>query len=523
MGKDLSLVAKGAGFYFAGFAVSKVLSYLYRVMLARGLGPEEFGVFSIGISVVGILTVFAAFGLYQGIMHFVARHATLGEYEKARGVIIFALKLQLALSVILSLVLFFSSDWLAVSFFHNSEIAFVLKLFSFALPFLTITSSLMIVVMAFKKVEYKILIRNVFENIAKIGFTGILFLLGFGLFGAVFGLLLSIIVAFVFSLYLVQKKVFPIFGSGLKHSHNIKEILSYSWPLLAVGFFGILMNSIDIIMLGHLSQAYDAGIYSVAMPTANMLLIAPFAFGSLFLPIITGLYVQKKMAEMQKMFTVVTRWTFAVIFPCFLFTVLFSSQILSVMFGDIYAQGAAAMVILALGVFMVSLVGPVRDILESVKKTKVIFINSVFCGLLNVFLNMWLIPLFQANGAAILGAALATATALIIWNFMAFVEVFIFTKMHPYNKAYLPPTIASCLAIIVFFFLKSAIFPLVSFVFPLGFILLVIFGVSFVALYSLFFVMLKGIQRDDIEILKMAERKTGLRIGFVRNFVKRFI
>ena len=85
MGKDLSLVAKGAGFYFAGFAVSKVLSYLYRVMVARGLGPEEFGVFSIGTSIVGILTVFAAFGLYQGIMHFVARHNALGEDEKARG------------------------------------------------------------------------------------------------------------------------------------------------------------------------------------------------------------------------------------------------------------------------------------------------------------------------------------------------------------------------------------------------------------------------------------------------------
>ena len=78
------------------------------------------------------------------------------------------------------------------------------------------------------------------------------------------------------------------------------------------------------------------------------------------------------------------------IFPCFLFTVLFSTQILSVMFGDIYAQGASAMVILAIGVFMASFFGPVSSILESTKKTKIIFFNTAVCGVLNIFLNLWL-------------------------------------------------------------------------------------------------------------------------------------
>ena len=523
MEKDLSLVAKGAGFYFAGFAVSKVLAYLYRILVARGLGPEVFGVFSIGVSIVGILTVFAAFGLYQGIMHFVARHNALGETEQTRGVIRFALKVQLILSIVFAIVLFFSSDWLAVTFFHNSELTSVLQLFSISLPFFTLTSSLMIVIIAFKKIEYKILIRNVLENIAKIGFTGILLLLGFGLFGAVVGIVLSIMVAFVLSLYFVQKKVFPIFGSGLKHCNDIKEVLSYSWPLLAVGFFSILMSSIDIIMLGHLSQAYDAGIYNVAMPTANLLSIAPFAFGSLFLPIITGLYAQKKMAEMKKMFKVVSRWIFSMIFPCLLFTVLFSTQILSVMFGDIYAPGASAMVILAVGVFMASFFGPVSSILESTKKTKIIFFNTAVCGVLNIFLNLWLIPLFEASGNAIIGAALATTISLMIWSLMAFIEVFVFTKLHPYSKAYIVPTFTACIAIALFFILKAVMPGIELFVFPLNFIVLAIFGLGFLCLYSLLFVVFRGLQSDDLDILRAVEKKTGIRINVVRNFVKRFI
>lgn len=522
MDKDLSLIAKGAGFYFVGFAVSKVLAYLYRVMIARDLGPEAFGVFSIGISIVGILTIFAAFGLYQGIMHFVARYNAFGEAEKSRGVIRFALKIQLVLSIILAVALFFSSDWLAVTFFNNPTLVPVLKLFSVSLPFFTLTSSLMIVTVAFKKIEYKILIRNVFENIAKIGFTAILLFLGFGLFGAVVGIVLSIIVAFVLSLYFVQKKVFPIFGSGLKHYNNMKEVLGYSWPLLAVGFFSILMSSIDIIMLGHLSQAYDAGIYSVAMPTANLLSIAPFAFGSLFLPIITGLYAQKKMEEMKKMFKIVTRWTFAVIFPCFLFIVLFSTQILSVMFGPVYAQGAGAMAILAVGIFAASFLGPVNSILESTKKTKIIFFNTAVCGVLNIFLNFWLIPLFGASGNAIIGAALATTISLVMWNLMAFIEVFVFTKLHPYSKAYIVPTVTACIVIVLFFVLKTVMPGIELFVFPLNFVLLIAFGCIFLTVYAFLFVVLHGIQPEDLDILRAVEKKTGLRIGFLREFVKRF-
>ncbi len=522
MDKDLSLIARGAGFYFAGFAVSKVLAYVYKAMIARGLGPAEFGVFSIGLSIIGILTLLAALGLHQGIMHFVVRYISFGDEGKARGTILFAFKAQLVSSVILASALFLLSDYIAVSFFREPSVAIVLKILSFTLPFFVITSGLMIVLMAFKKVEYKICTRNLIENIAKVSFTGILMFLGFQLLGVTIGFAISIIVAFIVGLYFVQK-VFPIFGKGFKVQYNARELLSYSWPLLAVGFFGILMSSIDTLMLGHLSEAYDAGIYNVAQPISSLLLIAPFAFGSLFLPIITGLYALKKIASLKKTLKVSSRWTFALNFPLLLFIFLFSSEIISTMFGAVYAQGAGAMVILATGVFMVAFVGPVSDILESIKRTKLIFLNTVICGFVNVFLNLWLIPLFKASGAAIIGAALATATSYVLWNVLALAEVFLLTKLHPYCKEYRVPTIAACIAIAAFYFVKLATPRLELFDFPFGFLVLALFGCAFFALYCLIFIVFRGLQPEDIDVLRAVERKTGIRIGIIRRLIKRFI
>lgn len=522
MAKTLSIIAKGAGFYFAGFAISKVLAYLYRVLLARGLGPEGLGVFSIGMGITGLILIFAALGLYQGIVHYVVVYDAQKKPEKVRGTVLFSMKAQLVASLIFAALLFYFSDYIAIDLYNLPELASVLKILSVVLPFTVLVSTLMMVIQAFKKIKYMVFTRNIAENIAKLLFTSIFLFFGMHLVGASIALALASVSAFIIGLYLVQKKVFPLLGKGLESSYDWRELFGYSWPLLAVGFFDLVMRSIDTLMLGYLSNAYDAGIYNVASPTANLLVVASIAFSSLFLPVMTGLYAQGKIDEFNRTFKVVTRWIFAVIFPALLFTILFAGEILSIMFGAIYAEGANALVILSLGVFMVSFVGPVKSILESIKKTKLIFFNTVFCGLLNVVLNIWLIPLFAVSNNAIVGAALATTISYVLWNVLALLEVFYFTKVHPYSRKYIYPTIAACIAAAIFYLIKVSVMPIDLLAFPLDFIVLVIMGTSFVAFYAVLFVVLKGLQPEDIDVLRALENKLGIKSQLARDLLKKF-
>jgi O-antigen/teichoic acid export membrane protein len=523
LAKELSVIAKGAGFVFAGFAISKVLAYVYMALVARGLGPGEYGVFSIALGIISLVSVFAALGLYQGMLHFVAVYDSTGHRGKVRGTILLGLRAQVAASLVSALAIFLLADWISSFFFNDPQLAPILKILAFSLPFLVLTSTLMIIVQAFRKIEYKVYIRSILEIIAKIAFTVILFMLGYGVAGVALGLTLSSIFAFAVSLYTVQKKVYPLLARKAKALYNPKELLHYSWPLFAIGFFYTLMSSIDTLMLGSLSIAYDAGIYNVAHPTANLLTAVTTAFGTLFLPVITGLYAQKKTGEFAATFKVVTRWEFALIFPCLLFTVLFAPEILGTMFGKEYAVGAGALIILSIGIFLSSFTGEVKSILESIKRTKLIFYNTVFSGLLNVALNWWLIPLFGQSGNAIIGAAIATAASYVVWNFLALAEVYLLVKVHPYNRHYIQPAVAACIAIACFFAVKSAAPELLSLPFTLALPLLCVFGAAFLALYGLLFLFLRGLQPEDIGVLKQAEAKIGLRSARLRAFIKRFV
>jgi len=529
--KNLNIIAKGATFMLAGYVISKLLAYVYRVIIARYLGPSDFGILSIGLAVQGIIIVLAALGLYQGVLHFIAVYESTGDggTKKIRGTILGSLRLQAIVSLPFAAALFLASDHIANGFtvpflgifvgYKIPQLGIILKILAFSIPLEVLTSNLMIITQSFRKVEYRVLLRSIVENIVKIALTGSLLLLGFGLFGASIALVLSCLIAFLAGLYIVQKKVYKLFAGGKEAiaAYNMRELFSYSWPLFAIGFFGVLMRVIDTLMLGYMSTTYNTGIYNVAAPTANMLTIAENAFGTLFLPVVTGLYAVKNMHELKRTYKTVTRWIFAAIFPATLFTVLFSGEILGIMFGEVYTEGAGALAILSIGYFLVSFCGPVRNMMESISKTRLILYNTLAAAFINIALNAIMIPIMGMNGAA-----LATTISLFIWNVLAWIEVYYYLRVHPYSKAYLNPTIASCAAIAVFFVIKQFLPPLQSLRFPLDMAALIILGAAFVGFYALLFIVFRGLQPEDLAVLSAVEKRLGFKANFARNFIKRF-
>ncbi|HFE63623.1 MAG TPA: hypothetical protein ENK14_04305, partial [Caldithrix sp.] len=79
--KDQALksVARGAGIFFIGIMLGRFLGYLIRMVIARLLGPEQYGLISLGISVVEISATLALFGLPTAINRYVPFYWTRGQ------------------------------------------------------------------------------------------------------------------------------------------------------------------------------------------------------------------------------------------------------------------------------------------------------------------------------------------------------------------------------------------------------------------------------------------------------------
>ena len=108
-------------------------------------------------------------------------------------------------------------------------------------------------------------------------------------------------------------------------------------------------------MIGYFRNVTEVGIYNISLPLSELMMAAPHALVALFVPIITEFYSLKKYNMIRKTYKDVSRWIFLINVPLFLLFFAFSPQILSLLFGNDYISGAAALTILVLGNLFYSL------------------------------------------------------------------------------------------------------------------------------------------------------------------------
>jgi len=486
---SLKTIAKGAGLVFLGLIFSKLFSYLYVMLVAR-LGTESYGLLSLGFTVLSLASIFALLGLDAGIIRYIPFYLGKNDKGKVKGAITSALKFTVPISLIVSFLLFIFAEQISITFFHNSDLIPLLKILSLALPFSVVGKIFLSSLRAFKRVDYEVAINQIFQQSVKLILTVIFLFLGYSLLGAAFAYIFAIILTFVLSFYF-SEKIFPILKTKIKAVHYGKELLVYSLPLALAVFLNILLARTDLLMLGYFRTVSEVGIYNVAVPTATLMFMVPTALLTLFMPVISELYARKKLQEISKLYTKVSKWTFTSNFPIFLLITLFSAQILRIMFGPEYVAGRQALSILIFGYTFYSLSFTSENILGMLKKTKTIFWIILLITITNIFLNLFLIPAY-----GMVGGAISTSISFIIGSILMIFSSHKALKLQPFKFNYLKEIIAGLLSISLVYFLTRILFKPV----PLYGLLLML--VIFMLVYLSLLILLRNFDKEDIQILR---------------------
>jgi len=483
---------KGASIVMIGLFLGKLISYIYTILIAR-IGSEVFGLYSLGISITSFLIVISLFGLNSGIVRYISYYRTKGDEPRIRGIIRSSLKIAIPLSIFFFFILFIFSSFISNKIFHNSDLTFVLKILAITIPIIVITEIFLSIFTAFKKIEYKVCIVEVFEKLIRIITAFILIYIGFTLKAAIFSYVISIIISLILSAYFLQK-VFHFFKNNIKTIEIKKELLFYSFPLLFSGVLISIVKWIDTIMIGFFRSVSEVGVYNVALSTSYLMVIIPTAIMSLFLPIITENYSKKKYKEIKDISKNVIRWIFTLNIIAFTFILTFSKEILRLMFGQEYTLGNSSLIILSIGYLIFSFAHVHSNYLIMIKKTKLILLINLAMVLLNISLNLYLIPSY-----GIIGGAIATSLSLIISYVLSFYFSYRFSKINPYDLKLAKPLLASLIPFFAILFTKG--------LFSINMVTIIISGIIFLIFYILILFIIKGIDKEDLEIIKLIRNK----------------
>ena len=215
MNFKLKKIAKSSIIVFLGIFISKLLTYVYKVVIARNFGPEIFGLFSIAIMISGWFITFSSLGLGGGLLRYLSFYIAKKDIKKARYIYQVSSRTIIFSSIFFGAILFFLSDFISITLFHNQELSLFLKIFSFLIPLSILFSIFLGILLSFERIGWYSFIFNILQNFVKVFSLILLIFLGVGIISVPFSYLLGAFFTFFISYLVCKKYIQEIFEKPL--------------------------------------------------------------------------------------------------------------------------------------------------------------------------------------------------------------------------------------------------------------------------------------------------------------------
>ena len=324
-----------------------------------------------------------------------------------------------SLLILLTFNFAFSEEFISMVFKKSDAYNLILKTF-FALMFFTVTMLNIDTIRALQKTVISELFRNIFRYVpVLLGAILIYILEKTQLIVDVYliGFLILCFMSTAYALCLLRKKRF---NKPPSFFFTYKEIFLTSYPMAISAIAYFIMQGIDVLILTTYSSFESVAYYSVAVKLSTLTALSLLSVNIVVAPKIAEIYEKRKTDELQLLIKKSTRLIFVISIFLLSFIFLFSEHILS-LFGPNYVVASTPLVILLSAQLYNSLSGPSAIYLNMTGKQRVLNLILIIGLLTNIFLNLYLIPNYGMNGAAI-----ATLVSLVLWNSMA--AIYIYTK-----------------------------------------------------------------------------------------------
>ncbi len=428
---ELLTIARGAGITFAGKILGGGVQYLYAIVVARMLGPEQFGIFVLGLALTEFIGQVSRLGLEGGVVRYVADYLGRGDKPGIKGSIVGALRFSLLSSCGFALLMAVFSDRIAIGLFGKPDLAGPLRIFAVSLPFTTVMTVALNATQGFQRMDYTVYAQQLFAPLSNVILLAVVFILGPSLGKICAAYWLTAACTALLSLSFLVR-AFP----GIRQIAAVTragELFRFGLPFLSVTLLMILIMWLDTLIMGHFRPANEVGVYTAAVKTALFINAILLCFSHIFSPIISNLFGAGETRKLELLFKAVTRWIVMVSVPLFLALLFFSGDIMS-FFGPGFRAGSLPLIILATAQLVNVCTGPVAHMLVMSGRQNLMFANSLAICVINAALSWILVPVHGGVGAAV-----ASGCSIVLFNGVMLVEVKLLMGMHPYNgKIFLP-------------------------------------------------------------------------------------
>jgi len=401
---------------FSFGVVSAVVSYIFRLYLARSTSIEFYGFFYSVIAFFSLLLVFTNFGLNQAMIKYIPEFLAKKNLSNLKGSIYLTFFIHTITYLAVGLLSIVFSGFLAQKYFgvpQYQSLVIIYGIYFILTPVLFLWYNLS---KGFQKMNYYSFTETLQNVILLVG-TFIMIRFGFGLYAPFYAQLFVIVMPILFIPFFI-KKFFPDFFKVKANlsKYLTKKLFVFGGSSIIIVFSVVIFSNVDTFLLTLFMSLKDVGLYQAAYPTTKILSKFTFSLTIVLLPLVSELWTRNKKSLLMDGVSSLYKYGSIIFIPISFTMMVFPEIILRLLFGAEFEPASAVLRILSLAA-LINVSGSINgSILSGIGKPLITGKIFIVAAIINIILDIILIPLIGINGAAI-----GTLIAYIYISFMSFV------------------------------------------------------------------------------------------------------
>lgn len=407
---------RGSSLLLFGRLLSMAANLVVQVLIVRALSRTDYGIFAYALSIVTVLATVVTFGLDRGLARFVVVYEERGDVARLWGVIALQLVTILGLGAAAAAVAIGGRSFVAGTLVDDPRLAQLLAVMVILAPIQALDSTAASLFAAFGKSKAIFVRRYVLGPVLRLAAVVAVLVFGGGVFALGAGYLaVGIVGLAVYGTLLTrafrERGLVSAEGERTRLDLPIREVAIFTMPLLLSDAMFVVLNTSDVVILARVDGVDAVAGYRAILPIAHLNQLVMNSFALLFAPLMARLWTRGDRKELGEAYWRTATWVAVLTFPLAAITVGLAVPLTDLLFGARYEGSATYLQILAATAYFNASLGFNGVTVKMVGRVWLVAASAAAALVVNVALNLTLIPRYGA-----LGAAWSTGATVALYN-----------------------------------------------------------------------------------------------------------
>jgi O-antigen/teichoic acid export membrane protein len=496
---DLAAVGRGSRLGLIGAAFSAVANLALALIVTRGFGRHEAGLFFSATALFIVLEMLSRLGTDTATVYFLARLRALDNPHHIAAYLRAALRPVLAVSVACAAVLAILAEYLSRELLGGSSVP-ALQILAACLPFAVIYDVCLAATRGFGTVVAATLLEKLIRPGLQLVFLAIVAATGNAKMLAVAWAAPYVMVLPIAVVVLVRLVRRENVEQRDPERSITREFWSFAAPRSVTGLAQALLQRLDIIIVAAILGPSEAAVYAAATRFLVLGQLGNQAISAPVEPRLSGLLARHDIVGTRELYRLSTAWLICVNWPLFLVTAVYAPTIMQA-FGKGYHSGWPVAMLLCLCMLAATGVGLVDIVLIMAGRTKWNLFNTVSALAVNIAVDVVLLP-----HIGLIGAAIGWGTAILTTNIVPLAQIHHLLRLHPFGRKVYVAAGATVLSF--------AVIPgVVRILLGGGFTSLVVAGLLGLCVYAVLMNRFRGVLQLDLLLGRFMKNSRGAGTG----------